>query len=146
MPERIDLPDVNVWLALARADHPHHERACSYWESESSAQLGFCRVTALGFARLLTQPAVMGKEVLSVDRAWEVYQAFRALPSIVLLREPSGCEARLGAWATEGQPSRRLWTDAYLASFAIAGDFRIVTFDRDFERFEDLDLLRLRAS
>jgi predicted nucleic acid-binding protein len=29
----------------------------------------------------------------------------------------------------------RLWTDAYLAALARASGLRLVTFDRDFERF-----------
>lgn len=31
-----DLPDVNVWLALADENHLHHPRALAYWRGESS--------------------------------------------------------------------------------------------------------------
>ena len=34
-------------------------------------------------------------------------------------------------------------TDAYLAAFAVCAGLRLVTFDKDFERFEGLRLLRL---
>ncbi|WVN41054.1 hypothetical protein AOB54_05970 [beta proteobacterium MWH-UniP1] len=35
-------------------------------------------------------------------------------------------------------------TDAYLAAFAVCSGLRLVTFDKDFERFEGLSLLRLK--
>ena len=37
----------------------------------------------------------------------------------------------------------RMWSDAYLAAFAVTGDLRMVTFDRDFNRFTGLNCLRL---
>jgi len=37
-----------------------------------------------------------------------------------------------------------LCTDAYLAALAIANGWRLVSFDRDFERFELLEWLALR--
>jgi predicted nucleic acid-binding protein len=40
--------------------------------------------------------------------------------------------------------SGRLCTDAYLAALAIANGWRLVSFDRDFERFESLERLALR--
>jgi uncharacterized protein len=55
----IDLPDINVWLAFSVADHVHHQRARLYWYEESGDQLAFCRVTALGFLRLSTNPMAM---------------------------------------------------------------------------------------
>jgi len=38
----------------------------------------------------------------------------------------------------------RLCTDAYLAALAITHGWRLVSFDRDFERFEGLERLVLR--
>jgi len=38
----------------------------------------------------------------------------------------------------------RLGTDAYLAALAITHGWRLVSFDRDFERFEGLERLMLR--
>ena len=139
----VDLPDVNVWLALSVPDHPQYHRAREYWYEESGRELAFCRVTALGLLRLSTNPAVMGGQPLTVAQAWQVYDAFRHLPEVALAAEPEGCEQQLGAWATDGNFPPRLWTDAYLAAFARAGGFRLVSFDRDFARFGGLDLLRL---
>lgn len=42
--------------------------------------------------------------------------------------------------------SPKLWMDAYLAAFAIAGRFRMVTTDAAFRQFRGLDLLLLKRS
>jgi toxin-antitoxin system PIN domain toxin len=133
-----DLPDVNVWLALAVQEHPHHGRARAYWAEASGqtpeARLWFCRVTMLGLLRLLCQPK-MGKGALSAAAAWKLYQRFRAVPGIALLAEPAQTEAQLHEFATHGALPPRLWTDAYLAAVARAGGLRLVTFDHGFQRF-----------
>ncbi len=43
-----DLPDLNVWLALATPDHFHHQQALDYWEQQAAEQVHFCAVRALG--------------------------------------------------------------------------------------------------
>jgi toxin-antitoxin system PIN domain toxin len=140
-----DLPDINVWLAFAVADHPHHQRARRYWNEQAGDQLAFCRVTALGFLRLLTNRAAMGGHPLTVPQAWQAYGAFRRLPEVRLVSESDGCETWLERWVLSRAPTSRQWTDAYLASFARAGELRLVSFDRDFSFFEGLDLLRLEV-
>lgn len=143
MAGRIDLPDINVWLAFSVADHAHHPRARQYWYEESADQLAFCRVTALGFLRLATQAAAMGGQPLTVRQAWQAYADFRRLPEVSLVAEPEDCEVWLGEWASGDRPAPRHWTDAYLASFAQAAGLRLVSFDRGFARFEGLELLHL---
>ena len=141
-----DLLDVNVWLALGVHDHPDHERASRYWRQEASDQLAFCRVTTLGLLRLLTNAAVMRGQPLTAAQAWQAYGAFRQQPGVALVAEPAGCEALLERWVAAGQVHPRLWTDAYLAAVARAGEMRLISFDADFARFEGLTLLHLRAS
>lgn len=141
----VDLPDVNVWLAFSMADHAHHPRARHYWYEEAGDQLAFCRTTALGFLRLSTNSKVMAGQPLTVAEAWNAYGAFRRLPEVLLVDEPEDCEAWLGNWALGKQPAPRHWTDAYLAAFATAGNFRLVSFDRDFTRFDGLQLLKLEV-
>ena len=143
-----DLPDVNVWLALAVSDHPHHGAARGYWENAAAPRLWFCRVTMLALVRLLCQPRVMGEAALDLAQAFEVYRRFTALPEIGFRAEPEGCESGLEAMASALAPPlpARLLTDAYLAAFAISAGLRLITFDRDFDRFAGLDCLRLPAS
>jgi uncharacterized protein len=143
VPAATDLPDVNLWLALSVADHPHHERAKRYWYEESAERLAFCRVTALGFLRLCTNDKVMGGVPLSVQEAWEAYKVLCRLPEVLLAPEPPDCETVLEHWLLRTNPPPRMWTDAYLAAFALSSGMRLVSFDGDFARFEGLELLRL---
>lgn len=139
----VDLLDVNVWLSLTLPDHQHHQRARQYWFEESAPEVAFCRVTSLAFLRLSTQPKVMAGQPLSVPEAWLAYQAFRELPEVLLLEEPTACEEALRSWALNAASTPRLWTDAYLAAFARSAGARMVTFDRDFTRMGSFDLLYL---
>ena len=45
-----------------------------------------------------------------------------------------------------GLASPKLWMDAYLAAFAIAAKQQLVTTDKAFRQFKDLDLLVLDKS
>jgi toxin-antitoxin system PIN domain toxin len=134
-----DLPDVNVWLALSFKAHLFHARATAYWQDacDTHTNLWFCRSTMLGLVRLLSQPKLMGADVLSLPAAMAVYQQWIDTPAVGLLPEPLGLETQLQSLLGTGSaplPSR-LWTDALLAATAESAGLRMVTFDKDFERF-----------
>ncbi len=137
-----DLPDINVWLALAVQEHPHHAFARAYWASvvaesvvDAQPRARFCRTTMLGLVRLLCQPKLVGAGALDLPAAWHLYQRYRAMPQIGLLPDPLACEAEVSNLLKRTQPPARLWTDTYLAALAQSSGLRLVTFDRDFERF-----------
>ena len=149
-PRSGDLPDINVWLALAVQEHPHHQAALRYWATAqaertregaaaaragSGSRLWFCRVTMLGLVRLLCQPKAVGPGALDTLAAWMLYAQYRALPHIGLLPEPENCDDALRALVGSGPLPPRLWADAYLAALSLSAGLRLVTFDRDFERF-----------
>ena len=77
-----DLPDLNVWLALALVEHPHHRAARAYWYEAAARRIWFCRVTMLGLVRLLAQPRLMGKATLGLREAFDLYLRFAALPEL----------------------------------------------------------------
>jgi toxin-antitoxin system PIN domain toxin len=137
-----DLPDLNVWLALAVQEHPHHGAASHDWRQVASSRVCFCRVTMLGLVRLLTQPRLVGSAALVAVAASRLYERFAALPEIDVLPEPTGTGVVLRRLVDSALPARLL-TDAYLASVAVAGGLRLVGFDRDFACFEGLNLSRL---
>ncbi|HEY5791875.1 MAG TPA: TA system VapC family ribonuclease toxin [Chthoniobacterales bacterium] len=141
----IDLLDVNVWLALAVEDHPHHERARHYWEQEGAPCLAFCRITMLGLLRLSTHSQIMAGHPFSPAEAWTMYRGFRALPEIRFLPEPPELEADFAELSGAVSFSAALWTDAYLASLARLADCRLISFDKDFAKFPDLTFLQLRV-
>ena len=133
-----DLPDINVWLALAVQEHPHHDAARAYWDDiggAARAPLWFCRVTMLGLVRLLCQPKAVGKGALTLAAAWALYQRFRAVQGVGMLVEPASCDQHLQALVGQGSLPLRLWTDAYLSALALGSGLRLVTFDTDFQRF-----------
>ena len=145
MPSSGDLLDANVWLALAVEAHTHHRRARRYWEQEAAPIAAFCRVTQMAFLCLLTNPAVMGSQVLSPSAAWAKTSDFMRLPEVELFDEPLGVEDAWQRFATAGRLSPSLWTDAYLAAFAVRAGLRLVSFDKGFAKFEGLDPLTLES-
>ena len=134
-----DLPDVNVWLALSYKAHPFHARATAYWQDacDTHTPLWFCRTTMLALVRLLSQPKLMGADVLNLLGAMAVYRQWMDTPAVGLLSEPTGLDSQLQSLlSTISAPlPNRLWIDALLAATAEAAGFRMVTFDKDFERF-----------
>ena len=61
------LPDVNVWIAIVADRHEHHATARQWFDSVS-VPVCFCRVTQMAFLRLLTNPKVMGEDILRRSR------------------------------------------------------------------------------
>jgi len=134
-----DFPDVNVWLILSYRSHEFHAVASRYWHSacESGTPLWFSRGTMMGLVRLLVQPRVMGPDVMTIHQALDVYRKWLDTPQVSFLPETPGFDealVRLTGSASAPLPSR-LWTDLCFAATAEAAGLRMVTFDRDFERF-----------
>ena len=137
------LADVNVWVALSAIGHVHYSSAMEWFTESEPDTIAFCRVTQQGFLRLLTNPRLMGENVVSAARAWELYDALRRDPRITFTPEPPGLEE---AWRDQTRAlhtGANFWTDAYLAGFAAAAGFTLVSFDRDFRRYKDIQLTLL---
>lgn len=142
--EAVDLPDINVWLALADPDHEQHERARHYWEKEAAPTLAFTRITMLGLIRLLTNRHVMKGAPFTVPEAWLAYEAFLQLPEVLFLNDPDSAESTMRAWSNAPTfPPSRL-TDAWIAAIAFATGSRVVSFDSDFQEFSKLSFYHLK--
>ena len=147
------LCDSNIWLALALSKHVHHSAAREWFEAvEEPASVYFCRATQQTFLRLLTNASVLspyGNPPLTNRQAWEAYEGLLADDRIVLrAEEPAGLETRWERFASRDTASPKIWMDAYLAAFALAGGYRMVTTDAAFKQFRGLDpeLLWKRAT
>jgi uncharacterized protein len=145
------LCDSSVWLALAIDEHFHHAVAREWLETvESDASVHFCRATQQALLRLLTNAFVFAgyeSTPLSNDQAWGTYEALLADDRIAFQsREPDGLEPRWRQYAARDSSSPQLWMDAYLAAFAQAGGYQMVTTDAAFKQFAGLDLLLLGTS
>lgn len=137
-----DLPDVNVWLALADENHAHHEKARDFWQNQSAPKIAFCRITALGLLRLSTHPKVLSRP-LSPAEAWDIYQRYRNEASVAFVEDTSAIDAAFMNMSLAADFPHHLWTDCYLAALAHHRACRIISFDSDFKRFPMLDFLHL---
>jgi toxin-antitoxin system PIN domain toxin len=124
-------------------NHIHHAPAAHYWKEIADTQVAFTRISMIGLLRLSSQPRVLSL-TLSNTEAWAIYQDFMALPNIQLLAEPAGLDTHFLALSTQAPLPHRLWTDAYLAAFALSSGCRLVSFDADFARFRGLNFLHLK--
>ena len=139
------LVDSNVWLAAVVGVHLHHDPATGWLsEMDRPAHLVFCRATQQSLLRLLTNAAVhapYGLRPLTNGRAWEVVDALMADDRVVLRAdEPAGVDAAWRSFSARRTASPKLWMDAYLAAFALAGGYQMVTTDAAFGQFSGLDL------
>jgi toxin-antitoxin system PIN domain toxin len=142
------LCDSNVWLALALSKHSHHTSARQWMEAiDAQASVLFCRATQQTFLRLLGNATVLGaygNPPLTNRQAWSAYEALLRDDRIAFRSgEPAGLEPLWKELAASGTASPKLWMDAYLAAFALAAQYRIVTTDAGFRQFRGLDLLVL---
>ena len=136
----ICFPDINVWIALIVVEHIHHEAATDWYASAEWDTLVFSRITQMGFLRLLTNVHVMGNQVASASGAWTIMDWLRLSTDIRFAAEPEGIEEIWRSLTASRQSSVNLWTDAWLAAFAMSTGFTLVTFDQGFARYNDVPL------
>ena len=74
----------------------------------------------------------MGRDVLTMASAWEVYDHCCADERIAFLAEPEALDTGLRRFSSSRRASPKLWADAYLAAFANTAGLKLVTFDRAF--------------
>ena len=130
------LPDVNVWLALTFDSHVHHPTAKSWFDALAAELCLFCRSTQQGFLRLVTNAHIFGSHAMTLTEAWQKYDLLQSDPYVSYVDEPPGIEP-LWRMHTVGQSfSPKVWNDAYLAAFAQATNFELITFDRGFVQYQ----------
>jgi uncharacterized protein len=123
------LPDINVWIALASDRHVHHETAKNWFAEIEPGGAAFCRVTQMGFLRLITNRHVMGADVVTQKGAGQVYKNLLRDQRVTFLAEPAGVEDEWQRLTQGSSTSTNTWTDAYLAAFATIHNVPIVSFD-----------------
>jgi uncharacterized protein len=134
--------DVNVLLASFRADHVHHPVARPWLERALAAGGGVLipDLVWVGFVRLVTNSHVFAVPSTPAE-AFEFVDAVCAAPSYAgIAGLTDGIRAfrdtMLGANAWGN-----LVPDAYLAAIANAHAAPIASFDRDFRRFDGLEVI-----
>ncbi|WP_182481104.1 TA system VapC family ribonuclease toxin [Nocardioides immobilis] len=141
----MNIPDVNVLIAIFRPDHAHHDRAVEWWEDAGLGDsLTVPDVVWSGFVRTATNP-----------RAWESPATHEQVWAFVRSVMDQPTYARyLDAFDTMGHFERlcrdvgaigNLVSDAYIAACATSLGAQVVTFDRDYRRFDGVRVLELSA-
>lgn len=125
----LSFPDINVWLALAAPEHVHSALARHWWDGEDGT-IAFCRLTQLGFLRLVTTAAVMDGKPLTISEAWRVYDRFYDDDRVTFISEPPEVEKRFREKATGKTASPKVWVDAWLLAVSQAAEGALVTFDK----------------
>ncbi|MBU2696218.1 TA system VapC family ribonuclease toxin [Pimelobacter sp. 30-1] len=138
--------DANVVIPLYRGDHPLHAVATQWWQATVTAGKAFTvpDLVWVGFARMVTNPRVFA-EPSSFRQAWEFAAAVMAHSKYVTW---SGHPRTIEEFTrlSDGAGARAdLVTDAYIAACAATYGGTVVTFDRDFRKFDDLRVLELSA-
>ena len=133
------LVDTSVWIALTFATHSHHAAAKAAYRAVSAVQPAvFCRATEQSFLRISTTPRVLSHYSVGAytnQDAIDSLQRFLASTQVVYWNEPAGIEAVWLKLATRNTAAPKIWMDAYLAAFAIAGNLQLMTLDQDFKSF-----------
>jgi hypothetical protein len=126
-------------MALASDRHVHHRLVRDWFTAGRESRTAFCRVTQMGFLRLLTNSPVMGDDVLNQRQAWGVYEQLARDPRVVFALEPPDIEPVWKKLTQSPFAATGLWTDAYIAALALLHNFQVVSFDRGFKNIAGLD-------
>ena len=81
---------------------------------------------------------------LTGEQAWDTYERLVTDGRVDFeLHEPPGLEGLWRRFTSRALASPKLWMDAYLAAFAVAGGLSFVTSDSGFRQFPGLTLVLL---
>jgi toxin-antitoxin system PIN domain toxin len=139
----LKLLDVNVVLAAHRDDHPDFETAREWLDQTTATGTPFAVVdlVAGAFLRIATNRRIFSIPT-PVDEAFAYLKALRAQPSHIMLAPGPGHLALLEQLCTSAEASGDLIADAQLAAIALEHACELVSFDRDFARFSELNWSR----
>ncbi len=138
------LSDVSVLLALAAECHARHVEVRRWWEKQPEDEsIYICRPVQMGLLRLMSSEAALGADAVPLPSAWALYAAMLASGRFTFTLEPPGFEPTWEILCRPFDRSPKVVMDAYLAAFARAGGFRLITLDRAFAQFPDLDFVMI---
>lgn len=131
------LIDANVLLHAVNESAREHDVA-RQWLADAlagSQTVGFAWTVTLAFIRISTHPAVFARPLTS-EQAGSIVATWHDMPRAVAV-EPTRRHLPLlrGLLSSTGTAGN-LVSDAHLAALALEHDATIVSFDRDFGRFD----------
>jgi len=130
-------PDVNVLVAAARSDHPHHAVARAWLEealgaADAGAPFTLMPMVLASFLRLVTSPKIF-QVATPIDDAVAFVDALLASPGVQLA--PLGPEwLKLRQLCLDKQLGGIAVPDAWLSAAVAHLGEHLVSFDRDFRK------------
>lgn len=134
--------DVNVLLAAFRADHAHHPIARPWLDGILTAGTGILvpDFAWVGFVRLVTNSHIF-EAPSTLTEAFEFVDAVCSAPSYAGIPGLPDGLSMFRDTVLDSDAWGNLIPDAYLASIARANAAPIASFDRDFRRFDGLEII-----
>ncbi len=141
------IADANVLFPLLVDKHVAHTSALHWWEQQPDDSVGLCLLTRLAVLRLLTNRAAMNGVPIAPSRALQAWQTLANDPRCLMIDSaPVAHEVLFAALVKDREPTPNLWADAWLAALAQVLDYEVVTFDRGFKSFPDVQVRLLAVS
>jgi len=127
----IALLDVNVLLPLFDEEHPNHDAAHAYFESQRADGWATCPFTENGLIRLLTRPGFMNPPLRAIDMVAQLRSLRRTgshhfWPATLSLTDETVFDAAFIA-------GHKQLTDVYLLGLAKVSGGTFATFDRSIQ-------------
>lgn len=133
------LVDANVLLHAVNERAREHEAARRWLTGALSGgeAVAFAWTVMLAFLRLATHPAVFPRP-LSTEHATQACEIWLGAGPAVVVEPTRRHLAVLGGLLEQAGTAGNLVGDAHLAALALEHNATVVSFDRDFARFEGL--------
>ncbi|HEX8157612.1 MAG TPA: type II toxin-antitoxin system VapC family toxin [Solirubrobacteraceae bacterium] len=131
------LVDANVLLHAVNRSAREHETARAWLHSAlaGTEPVAFAWIVLLAFLRLATHPAIFTRP-LSSEQAGETLEGWLGVPPTMIVEPTRRHLYVLRGLLTSTGTAGNLVSDAHLAAIALEHDATVVSFDRDFARFE----------
>ena len=136
--------DVNVVVGLYHPDHPHHASALTWWEDCRAAGEPFTvpDLVWVAFARLITNRAVFSIPA-TFGQAWSFVRAVMQQDTYARYASDERVLDEFARLSEAARANGNLITDAYVAAVAASLGATVVTFDRDFRKFDGVGVIEL---
>jgi uncharacterized protein len=140
------LPDVNILLYAVNSSSDQHAVALRVMREgfDSPRGVAFAWTALLAFLRLSTRRGIFPRP-LSVEDALRVIEHWLGHPRAQVIHPSEQHTAILGKLLKSAGTAGNLTTDAHLAALAIEHGATVISFDRDFARFEGVQWMRPAA-
>jgi uncharacterized protein len=135
----VKLVDANVLLYAVNVDAPRHESSRRWLDRALSGDdtVAFGWVALLAFVRLVTKAGLFPRP-LTVDEALDRVQAWLGAAPAVVVEPTPDHPAVLRRLLRDIGVGGNLVNDAHLAALALEHRCTVVSWDRDFSRFTDV--------